>query len=57
MALVRRTLAEEMQSIRGAVGEERYANGRFDLARDLFDRLITSAELDEFLTLGAYGHL
>ena len=57
VALVRRTLAEEMQSIRGAVGEERYANGRFDLARDLFDRLITSAELDEFLTLGAYGHV
>ena len=57
VALVRRTLAEEMQSIRGAVGEERYENGRFDLARDLFDRLITSAELDEFLTLGAYVHV
>ncbi len=57
VALVRQTLDEEMESIQRAVSEERFQNGRFDLVRRLFDRLITTHELEEFLTLGAYEHV
>ncbi|MGE0351785.1 MAG: malate synthase A [Gemmatimonadales bacterium] len=49
--------AEELERIRGLVGDERYRGGRFDLARQIFDRLITSKEFEEFLTLPAYREL
>ncbi len=55
--LVRRTVAEEMESIRKAVGEERYGSGKFAAARELFERLCVSPELEEFLTLPAYDLL
>jgi malate synthase len=55
--LVERILAEELASIRGAVGDERYASGHFDKASSLFARLITAAELEEFLTLPAYQEI
>jgi malate synthase len=52
--LFRRLLAEELAKIRAAVGEERFARGRYGDARDLFDRLSTAPELGDFLTLPAY---
>ena len=55
--LVKSVLEEEMDAIRQLVGEERFRGGRFPLARSLFERLITSPELEEFLTLVAYEHL
>ncbi len=55
--LVRRTIAEELEKIRAALGPSRFDGGRFDLASRLFDQMMTGAEFAEFLTLVAYDHL
>ncbi|HKE01973.1 MAG TPA: malate synthase A, partial [Planctomycetota bacterium] len=52
--LVRSAIAEEMDRIRAEVGAERFAAPTFPQARDLFEHLVLSHELDEFLTLPAY---
>ncbi len=52
-----RTVAEEMQRIRGEVGDARFASGRFPEARDLFARLSTAPKFDDFLTVPAYDLL
>jgi malate synthase len=48
---------EELARVRGEVGEGRYAAGKFPAARALFERLVTAAEFEEFLTLPAYEAL
>ena len=50
-------LAEEIGKIEEAVGEEAYKNGKYELATDLFDKIISNDELEEFLTLRAYENL
>ncbi|UCG71704.1 MAG: malate synthase A [Chromatiales bacterium] len=45
---------EELARIEAEVGAERFANGRYQQAAELFARMITSDEFDEFLTLPAY---
>ena len=55
--LFRRVLSEELDRIRDAVGEPAFTEGRFDLAASLFQRLVTSPELEDFLTLVAYEHI
>ncbi len=52
--LFRETLTEEVLAIRIEIGDRRYANGKFDRARELFQELIESYELPEFLTIAAY---
>jgi malate synthase len=52
--LVRRCVTEEMDRIRSEIGPERFAAGRFPVARQLFERLVLSPECEEFLTLPAY---
>ncbi len=52
--LMRDMLAEEMLVIRSEVGEERFSSGRFQAASELFERLTTSDELADFLTLPGY---
>ena len=47
-------LKEELQWIRGSIGDAQYAGGQFDLASELFDRIMTSEEFVQFLTLPAY---
>jgi malate synthase len=48
---------EEMERIRGEVGDARFEGGRFPEARDLFVRLSTAPRFEEFLTLPAYDLL
>jgi malate synthase len=48
---------DEMGKIRILVGEKKFAEGKFELARRLFDELVTQDEFAEFLTLKAYDHL
>ena len=55
--LVRRTIAEQLQHIRGLVGEERFAAGKFPLAARLFEEMMLSDRLPEFLTLVAYQQI
>ena len=55
--LFRRVMAEEMDKIRKTVGEKQFAAGKYALAAQLFDEIIASDTLEEFLTLRAYDHL
>jgi malate synthase len=57
VALLKRILREELNTIRTSVGEDAFETGRFDLAADIFEDLVTSPQLEDFLTLVAYLHL
>lgn len=48
---------EELKKVKNYVGEDRYNNGKFELAIQLFDELILNKEFVEFLTLPAYKYL
>jgi len=52
----RRILDEELGKLKEALGP-RYDRGRFAEAKSLFDRMSTSADFNEFLTLPAYDEL
>jgi malate synthase len=47
-------LAEEMDRVKGEIGADNYAAGRFPEAIELFRTLSTADELVAFLTLPAY---
>src|SRR5690606_27608075 len=53
----RKLLDEEMEKIRGAVGEGQFASGSFSRAAELFDRITRQDEFEPFLTLVAYEDL
>ena len=57
LELFRELMTEEMEKIKIAVGEEYFAAGKYVLAAQLFDEIIASDILEEFLTLKAYDHL
>lgn len=48
---------EELEKIQQLVGEERFKNGRFKEAVQIFDRLVKSEQLEDFLTIDAYAYL
>jgi malate synthase len=52
--LVHRIEDEELAKIKEAVGEERYASGRYDDARRLFEQVALADDYVDFLTLPAY---
>jgi malate synthase A len=52
-----RAVEDEMQRIRGEVGDARFDGGRFPEARELFVRLSTTPRFEDFLTLPAYDLL
>ena len=54
LELYRALLSEEMNKIKLMVGEKRFASGKFELAKQLFDQLVTEKNFIEFLTLRAY---
>ncbi|KHN57050.1 malate synthase [Dickeya fangzhongdai] len=55
--LFRQMLAEEMQVIRGELGDARFDGGRFDDAARLMERITTQDALIDFLTLPGYDLL
>jgi malate synthase len=55
--LLERLFEEEMEKIKALVGEEAFAAGKYDEARDLFWDMTVSDEFQEFLTLPAYERL
>jgi len=55
--LVRSMLPEEMEKIRSLYGDELFAAGKFQLAGEIFERLVTAKDFAEFLTLIAYDYL
>ncbi|MBX7158238.1 MAG: malate synthase A [Verrucomicrobiae bacterium] len=48
---------QELKTIQNEIGKERYENGHFDRAVELFSRMSKSAEFSDFLTLPAYEYL
>jgi malate synthase len=48
---------QELKTIQDEIGKERYENGHFDRAVELFSRMSKSAEFSDFLTLPAYEYL
>ena len=50
-------MGEELLEIEKEVGTERFSKGKFKLASELFEEMIMSDNLDEFLTLPAYEHI
>jgi malate synthase len=55
--LYQQILDEEVGAVRARLTEEGVGAGRYELAAQLFDRMIRSEELPEFLTLSAYEEL
>lgn len=48
---------EELSKIEEEIGEERFNNGKFKLASEIFKSMIVSENFDEFLTLPAYQYI
>jgi malate synthase len=55
--LVSQTIPEELEKIKGLLGEDKYKAGKFDLAAKLYEQMMTSDQFDEFLTLKAYQYV
>jgi malate synthase len=55
--LIRETIASQLQHIRSLVGERRFKQGKFQSAALLFEEMMTSTQLQDFLTLAAYAHI
>ena len=55
--LYQQLLPEELNKIKEYVGEENFKTGKFEIAIQLFDALISEDTLEEFLTLNAYQYL
>jgi malate synthase len=55
--LVERMMTEELDKLRAALGEERFARSRFERAHQLFVRMIRADACPEFLTSLAYDLL
>ena len=50
-------LKEELDAIKLEIGDNRFSNGKFDLASNLFKDMILKNDFDEFLTLPAYKYI
>lgn len=55
--LVERVLRQELADLRASLGEDAYAQSKFDAAGELFLSISTAPEFVEFLTLPAYEQL
>jgi malate synthase len=53
----RAMVSEELRRLRDTIGPERYDSGKFALAAQLFEDMMTRAEFPEFLTLVAYDYI
>jgi malate synthase len=54
VAMFEKCLGEEMERVKGEIGEKNYAAGRFPEAIDLFRKMSTASAFEPFLTLPAY---
>ena len=56
-ALFKRCLPEEMERVKGELGADNYAKGRFPEAIALFEQLSLAPNFEDFLTVPAYAKL
>jgi len=57
LKMVRAMIPEELERVRGWLGETGFAAGRYAEAARLFESLVAAKDLPDFLTLGAYEQL
>jgi len=50
-------LEEELGKIQSWIGQDRYQKGKYGEAAELFDRITTSDQFAEFLTLPGYQQI
>jgi malate synthase len=55
--LVRKIEDEELDQVRSAIGHDRYGDGRFEEAREIFEKVALGDDFVEFLTIPAYDLL
>jgi malate synthase len=55
--LFKQYLEEELLNVKNEVGIEKFENGRFDLAKSIFEEITLSENVEEFLTLRAYEEI
>jgi len=55
--MCRKILSEELERMRAALGDARFAQENYEKAARLFDEIISNDQLEEFLTLKAYDDL
>jgi malate synthase len=55
--LVKETISQELAKMRERAGAERFEKGKYQIAADLFGKMMLSGEFNEFLTLPAYEFL
>jgi malate synthase len=55
--LVREIVREEQDKVKAAMGDEAYANGRYEDAAQLLIDLVEQPTFEEFLTLPAYERI
>ena len=56
-ALVRQAIAEQTEKLSNELGAANFAKTRFPQARDLFEKMMTSPDFPDFLTLVAYDYI
>jgi malate synthase len=56
-SLVKELVVRQSEEIRQRIGTRRFHEGRYELASQIFERLMTAPTLPDFLTLIAYEHL
>jgi len=54
---VQQLLQQHLQQLRASLGDAGYQKRKFDLAAKLYERMLMSDRLDDFLTLVAYPHI
>jgi malate synthase len=57
LELFRSILNKELKQIKADIGEEAFHKENYELAADILDKIVSSPELDDFLTLRAYKYL
>jgi malate synthase len=57
LELFRSILDNELKQIKADIGEEAFQKDNYELAADILDRIVSSPELEDFLTLRAYEYL
>ena len=57
LALVRELIQEELEKVKGEIGDDRFTGGKFAEASKMFDDLVANDALEEFLTLPAYAQM
>jgi malate synthase len=55
--LVSATMREELEKLKAMLGAARFDSGKFGLAAELYEKMMTTPQFDEFLTLKAYEYV